>query len=182
MYEIAENMAMGTMCAYTPYQDALPHWKCVLRCCSNFPHIDLSDQEPDRHHPNACLSIRFHIYHLIACCAVHGRRPLDKRKICHMCFKDPATVTRTKLYTRKDLVMVETYIADFNTIIYIPEIKNLAFHLPNIRIISMNQCGKTRREAFKPFSAKQDVLCCYDYSERVVASFAHQIQSSPMSR
>ena len=43
----------ATMCAYPPHQHALPHWKCVLRCCSNLTNIDLPDQESDRHHSNA---------------------------------------------------------------------------------------------------------------------------------
>ena len=68
-----------------------------------------------------------------------------------------------KLYTRKELVMMETYSAYFHTSFYIPEIQN--------------HCGNTRREAFKRCSANQYVLCRRDCSERVVASFAHQIHS-----
>ena len=113
-------MAMATMCAYPPYQHEWTHWKCVLRCCSNCPHIDLPDQEPDRHYSNASPSISFNIYHLIARCTVHGRRLQNEKKICRLCFQDPATVTPAKLYTRKEIVMMETYIADFYTSFYIP--------------------------------------------------------------
>ena len=111
---------MATMFSYTPSQHVLPHWKCVLHCCSNCPRIDLTDQESDRHHSNASPSIIFHIYHLIARCTVHGRRPLDERKNDRLCFQDLATVTPEKLYTRKKIVMMETYIADFHTSFYIP--------------------------------------------------------------
>ena len=38
-------------------------------------------------------------------------------------------------------------------------------------------CGNYRRTAFKRRESFQDVLFCRDYSERVVASFPHQIQS-----
>ena len=96
---------------------------------------------------------------------------------CSLCFQYPDTVTPSKLYTIKELVIMETYIADFYTIFYIPEIQKLAFHLPHVLIIGTNHCGNTRREAFKCLSTKQDVLCCCDYYETVVASFSHQIQS-----
>ena len=55
--------------------------------------------------------------------------------------------------------------------------KNLSFHLPQVHIIGNNHCVNTLREAFKRRSAEQDVFCCRDYFERVVAIFAHQIQS-----
>ena len=32
IYATASAMAMDKMCEYPPYQHALPHWKCVLRC------------------------------------------------------------------------------------------------------------------------------------------------------
>ena len=73
--------------------------------------------------------------------------------------------------------MMETTISDFHTSFYIPAIQNLAFHLPHVRILRKNQCGELRRTAFKRHELFQDVLCRRDYSERVVASFANQIQS-----
>ena len=44
IYQTASDMSMATMCAYHPSQHALPHWKCVLPCCENFPHIDIRSQ------------------------------------------------------------------------------------------------------------------------------------------
>ena len=73
--------------------------------------------------------------------------------------------------------MMEKSIADSHTSFYIPEIQKLSFIRPHVRILGTNHCGNTRHKAFKRRSANQDVLCCSDYSERVVASFAHQIQS-----
>ena len=70
---------------------------------------------------------------------------------------------------------MEIYIDDFHTSLYIPEIQNLELHLPHVRILGTNNCGNTRREAFKHCSTKQYLLCHRDYSQRVVASFAHQI-------
>ena len=70
-----------------------------------------------------------------------------------------------------------TSIADFQTSFYIPVIQNLAFQLPNTLILGTNHCHNARHEAFKLHRSNQDVFCCCDYSERVVASLAHQIKS-----
>ena len=73
--------------------------------------------------------------------------------------------------------MMETSISDFHTSFYIPAIHKLAFHLPYVRILGTNHCGELRRTAFKRRELFQYVLCCRDYAERVVASFANQPQS-----
>ena len=72
-------------------------------------------------------------------------------------FQDPSTVTPAKLYTRKELVIMATSIADFHTSFYIPAIQNLAFHLPHVRILGTNHCGNTRREASK----RQQIKMCF---------------------
>ena len=72
---------------------------------------------------------------------------------------------------------METTISDFHTSFYIPAIQKLAFHLPHVRILGKNHCGELRQTAFKRRELFQDVLCRRDYSERVVASSANQIQS-----
>ena len=94
-----------------------------------------------------------------------------------MCKQGFSQDKSTKLYTRKELVMMETTISDFNTSFYIPAIHKLAFHLPHVRILGTNHCGELRRTAFKRRELFQDVLCRRDYAERIVASFANQIQS-----
>ena len=72
---------------------------------------------------------------------------------------------------------METKISDSRTSFYIPAIPKLAFHLPHVRILGTNHCGKMRRTAFKRRELFQDVLCRHYYAERVVASFSNQIQS-----
>ena len=86
-------------------------------------------------------------------------------------------MTPAKIHTKKELVMMETYIADFHTSFYIPSLRKLVFHLPRVRILGSNHFGNTLHEAFICHITKQDVLRYHDYSERVVGSFAHQIQS-----
>ena len=46
-----------------------------------------------------------------------------------------------------------------------------------MRILGTNHSGELRRTSFKRRELFQDVLCRRDYAERVVASFANQIQS-----
>ena len=121
----------------------------MLYCYSNCPFIDITDQESDRHHSNVSHSIIFHIYHLISRCTAHGRLPPDEKKSCCLCSQYPSTVTPSKQYTRKDLVMMDISTADFNTSFYIPEIKKLEFHLPHVRVLGTNHCSNTLREAFK---------------------------------
>ena len=79
----------------------------------------------------------------------------------------------TKIYTRKELVMMETTISGFYTSFYIPAIQKLAFHLPHVRILGTNHCGELRQTAFKRRELFQDVICRRAYVERVVASFAN---------
>ena len=50
IYAKAYDMANATMCAYPLSDHALTHWKCVLWCCSERPHINLPDQETNKKH------------------------------------------------------------------------------------------------------------------------------------
>ena len=60
---------------------------------------------------------------------------------------------------------------------FIPEIQKLAFHIPKVQILGTNHYGESCRTALKRHEQFQHVICCRDYAERVVASFANQIQS-----
>ena len=132
IYTKAYDMAKAKICAYSQLDHALPHWKCLLRCCSKCPSINLSDQETDDHYPNTSPSISFHIYHLIARCTKHGRLSLTDNKSCHNCQQDTASGKSTKIYTRKELVMMETTISNLHTNFYTPDIQKLAFHIPHV--------------------------------------------------
>ena len=72
---------------------------------------------------------------------------------------------------------METNISGFHTSFYIPAIQKLAFRSPRVRILGTNHCGEMWLTAFKRHELFQDVLCCRNYSERVVANFANQIKS-----
>ena len=94
-----------------------------------------------------------------------------------MCKQEPSSYEFRKIYTRKEPVMTETTIYDFHTSFYIPAIQKLAFHLPHVRILGTNHCGEMLRTDFKRRELFQDILCCREYYERVVAIFANQTQS-----
>ena len=49
--------------------------------------------------------------------------------------------------------------------------------MPHVRILGTNHCGEIRRTAFKRRELFQDVICCRDYAERVVAIFDNKTQS-----
>ena len=138
IYSKASYKENATMCTYPHSEHALPHWKFVLRCCADFPCINIPYQETTKKHEETTPSIRFHIYHIIGRCTAHGRIQLKDKKICYMYKQESSTDKSTKIYTRKELVMMETAIYDFHTIFYIPAIQKLAFHIPHVRILGTN--------------------------------------------
>ena len=89
----------------------------------------------------------------------------------------PRSDITEKVYTRNDLVLLDTSIIQFQKKFYIPAIQKLSFHLPHVRILGNHHSGKDIREAFKIRVNLHDILCRRDYVYRVVSSFEHQIQS-----
>ena len=177
IYTKSYDMAKAKMCSNSKSDNVLPHWKCVLRFFVQCPNINIPDQETYDNHTNPSPSIRFHIYHLIECCTKHCRLPLSEKKSCRACQHNTASVKSTKIYTRKELVMMETTISNFHTSILIIEIQKLNFHIPHVQILGTNHCGDSCQTAFKRRESFQDVLCRRDYYERLVTSFSNQIQS-----
>ena len=167
----------ATMHAYPQSDHALPHWKCVLWCCAKCTRGNIPDQETDDHYSDTTPSISVQVYHIIERCKSHGRILLKTNLFCLICKQDPASEQSKKIYTRNNLVMMETTIYRFNTSLYIPEIQWLVFHITHVHILATNHSGDSRRIAFKRRKSFQNVLCWHDYAEGVVASFTHQIQS-----
>ena len=165
------------MCANSQSDHVLPHCKCELPCCAQCPSINIPDQETYDKYPNSSPSICFHIYHMMVRCKKHGELLLSDKKSCRECQQDTASVKSTKIYTIKELVMIETTISNFHTSFLIPSIQKLEFHSPHIQILGTYQCVDSCRTAFKRRESFQDVLCCRVYAERVVASFSNQTQS-----
>ena len=59
-----------------------------------------------------------------------------------MCKQESSSDESTKIYTRKELVIMERTISDFHTSFYILSMQKLAFQLPHVRILGKNYCGK----------------------------------------
>ena len=89
----------------------------------------------------------------------------------------PNADTTATVYTQKQLVLIDTSIADFYEKFQIPVIQNLEFNFPHVRILGTHQCGKERLAYFKLRGYLHENLCQCDYSEQVVSSFSHQILS-----
>ena len=53
-----------------------------------------------------------------------------------------SSVTPVRVYTRKELVLLENLIPEFHNKYYIPEIKSLVFNLPHVSILGTYHCGK----------------------------------------
>ena len=115
IYAKAYDMAKATMCAYPQSDHSLPHWKFAMRCCAKCPSINLPDQETDDQYSNTSPYIRFQFYHIIAHCITHGRLPLNDNKMCPKCKQYSVSEQSTKIYTRKQLAMMETSISNFHT-------------------------------------------------------------------
>ena len=86
---------------------------------------------------------------MILRCTTHGRLPLTDKKSCRECQQDTASGQPTKIYTIKEIVMMETTISNFHTSFFIPEIHKLAFHIPHVQILGTKHCGDSRRTSFK---------------------------------
>ena len=58
IYAKSSDIAKATMCEYPQSDNSLTHWKCVLRCCTRCPCVNISDQETDDQYSDNRLSIR----------------------------------------------------------------------------------------------------------------------------
>ena len=144
IYAKASDMANATICTCPQSEHALPHWKCVLRYFSDCPCINLPDHKTNKKHEETTPSIRFHIYHIIGRCTACGRITSKEKKICYTCEQESLPDKSKNIYTRKELVMMETKVSDFHTSFYISAIQKLAFHIPHVRILCTNHCGEMR--------------------------------------
>ena len=59
----------------------------------------------------------------------------------------PITETTAKLNIQKELILMETCIYYFYNIFYIPEIKNLEFHLPHVIMFGNHTCDKEHHQS-----------------------------------
>ena len=135
-----------------------PHWKCVLCCRAQCPRIDPSSPESYQHNSNVIPTIHFNVYQHIVSCNVHVRHLFNEKKQWQFCEDYIYEIFTEKLYTRKELVMMESITVDFHRDFYMTEIPKIEFHLPNVRILGTHHYVNTRQETFKLCQSFQYVL------------------------
>ena len=115
---------------------------------AQFPRIDLPSPESDQHNSNVMQTTCFHVYQHISRCIVHGRRPFNENKQCQQCVASIDSIINAKLYTIKELVVMETSIQDSRQKFYMHVIQKLLLHLLYVHIIGACQCENTHRKVF----------------------------------
>ena len=167
-------MAMATMCTFLSNIHDMPHWKCVLQYLSNCTIIGIPGQYYTSE-KQKCVQqyVLMYIY------LDHG---VQLMSIDHMMGKQhvflifPTIETRTK-YCRKELILRETSIAQFNKKFYIPYIQQLVTNFPRVCIFGNYRCVKETHEAFQRICYYQCVKCHSYYSDFLASIFYNQIQS-----
>ena len=149
IYAKAYDTEKAKMCAYSQSYHALPHCKCALRCCSQCPSINITDQETDDKHPNRSPSIRFHIYHLIARCKKNGLLPLTNKKSFWECQHNNASRKSTKINKYKRAIDDGDKHFQISYKFLIPAIQKLTFHITHVKMLGTNHCDESRQTAFK---------------------------------
>ena len=71
-----------------------------------------------------CSTIRFHVYPHVSHCNIHGICPYEELTICSLCYTDLSSAIPGKVYTQKELVLLETLISELHNKYYNPAIKN----------------------------------------------------------
>ena len=135
-------MDRSKMCDFSSNHNTLPHWKCVLWCCLSCSIIVTTTQELHNTNKTTYPTILFHMHNVISRCKVHDRRPIEERKSWESCSAVQPENSNEKVYSRKELVLMEKYIFEFHENNYIPSIENLYFHLPHICILGTQHFGK----------------------------------------
>ena len=88
---------------------------------------------------------------------MHSSHTYHEQTICSICYTVPSYESTDKVYTQKDLVLLETSIAEFYEMFYILDILKLEFHLPHVRILETHQYSKERHGEFKRHGNLHDV-------------------------
>ena len=111
-------------CVHIHHQTMYYHIGTVfLLFCAQYPRIYFPSPESDQHNSNVSPTIPFHVFQHIERCAVHGRRSFDEKKQCQLCETSSYSIVTEKLYTRKELVVMDSSTVDFHQDFYITAIQ-----------------------------------------------------------
>ena len=134
------------MCSYPSSNYSLPHWGFAFSCYVQCPCMDLLSPESDKHNSTFIPRICFRVYQHITRFTVYFRLPLNENKQCQLCESSTYSIIDTKIYTKKEIVMMQSSIVDNHQQFYISTIKNLVFHLPHVKILVKNHYANTRQD------------------------------------
>ena len=96
------DMGTARMCPFLSDGYSLPHRKCLLWYCVNFPRSVIHFEESHWFDTNVCSTIHFHVYRLVSHCTVHDKLPFEGKLACSLFPIFPTIATRKKLYTQRE--------------------------------------------------------------------------------
>ena len=100
-----------------------------------FTSIVTPNQEFQNNTQNMCPKIRFHVFKIFSYFTLHVRCTFEEKLRLELCSTVQPEKENAKVYSQKEIVLMETYISDFDKQYYIVEIKKLSFHLPYVLVI-----------------------------------------------
>ena len=166
-----------------------PHWRCVLRRCSDCPAYEVMPEEAGEVADDD--RIKFHTYESVTSCRSHPEQQLPLRsKSCPKCDElietyeqrfgdDPDSKVPKpkagKISTRKYLMARSEPIGIFIKQHYLKALEKYAYHRHHVLILSNSHTGNERKEVWK--SKPGDVLTHRDYAERLTAALNNEIMS-----
>ena len=108
------EMAIITMCDFSPYHHALPHWKHMLRCCSRYPIIVTPCQDFYSNTQNMLPTTCFNVYKIIYHFTVHVRRTFEEKITCSLYSIVKPENSNEIFYSQKEIALMETSTYDFH--------------------------------------------------------------------
>jgi len=155
---------------------SLHHMKCALRRCTNCPSYKIPQYEQDS--SNNAVHIKFRVRKTFSRCSIHGNLGVGRLKTCLQCTEaiaDNSTFVKGKISARDRLTLLERPIGEFHEKFYLPLLEKLAYHNFLVVALGKNVSGKYRQKAFRQM--KRVLKIRRDYAERLLASFAMEVQS-----
>ena len=97
------------MCPCPSKNHRITHCKCVLKYFKQIPSLSIPRLETNKYETNICSTIIFHVYRNLSYFTMHGQRPQKEHTTCYLCSTDASSVNHSKIYMRKEFVLIETY-------------------------------------------------------------------------
>ena len=164
---------MFTLSIFTVCASSL---KCVLHCWFKCPSTVTPSQTENKDTTDTCPKKCLCVYKYIPHFTVDGIHPYKNGQHVQCDPQLLALIQLNKVYTRTELVLLETSIAEYHKKVYMPAIQKMEFYFPYLRILVTHHSGKKNYEVFKYRGELHNVLCWRDYAELVVSSFDYKIK------